>query len=351
MAIFEISKETIVRVPMTTFAAQGFKERQDLQRLLRDNINVIAPETYVLAEEYGEWEDAKRRIDLLGIDKQANLIVIELKRTEDGGHMELQAIRYAAMVGKMTYDQAVEAHANYLLSVGSPADADSAIRNFLDWDDPQKNEFAQDVHIVLVSGEFSKEITTSVMWLNERDLNIRCVRLRPYVLGEKTLVDIQQVIPLPEATEYQVKLKQKAAEQRQSIEGGADWTRYDLNISGQLFPNLYKRKLFFLAIQALISNGVTPDKLKDVFPEKKFLSVSGTWNSSEFVERVREMKNADGNPYNLRRYYVADGELFHVNGSTYALTNQWSKKRLPGLDQLIAKYPEAAISYTESNEE
>jgi len=62
----------------------------------------------VVSEEFGDWEDSRRRIDLLGIDKAANLVVIELKRTEDGGHMELQAIRYAAMVSKMTFDRLVE---------------------------------------------------------------------------------------------------------------------------------------------------------------------------------------------------------------------------------------------------
>jgi hypothetical protein len=54
----------------------------------------------VSAWNKSDWEDSSRSIDLLCIDKQANLVVIELKRTEDGGHMELQAIRYAAMVSK-----------------------------------------------------------------------------------------------------------------------------------------------------------------------------------------------------------------------------------------------------------
>jgi len=31
-------------------------------------------------------------------------VAIELKRTEDGGHMELQSTRYAAMVSTMTFD-------------------------------------------------------------------------------------------------------------------------------------------------------------------------------------------------------------------------------------------------------
>ena len=56
------------------------------------------PSGMVLAEEFGEWEASRRRIDLLVLDKDANLVVVELKRTDDGGHMELQALRYAAMV-------------------------------------------------------------------------------------------------------------------------------------------------------------------------------------------------------------------------------------------------------------
>jgi len=55
---------------------------------------VISPDTLVIAEEFSEWTEGARRIDLLGIDKQANLVVVELKRDETGAHMELQALRY-----------------------------------------------------------------------------------------------------------------------------------------------------------------------------------------------------------------------------------------------------------------
>jgi hypothetical protein len=45
---------------------------------------------------------------LLANDKDANLGVIESKRSEDGGHMELQAPRYAAIVSVLIFDEAVE---------------------------------------------------------------------------------------------------------------------------------------------------------------------------------------------------------------------------------------------------
>ena len=98
MPIFEITQSAIRKLSETTFSAAGVRERADLQRLLRSNIEVVSPDTLVISEEFGEWEDSRRRIDLLGLDRDANLVVIELKRTEDGGHMELQAIRYAGML-------------------------------------------------------------------------------------------------------------------------------------------------------------------------------------------------------------------------------------------------------------
>jgi RecB family endonuclease NucS len=90
---------------------------------LRDHIDVLGDDLLVISEEYGDWEDARRRIDLLALDKQRRLVVVELKRTETGGHMELQAIRYAAMVSAMTFEQVSGAHEAYLAKRGVP-DAD-----------------------------------------------------------------------------------------------------------------------------------------------------------------------------------------------------------------------------------
>jgi Domain of unknown function (DUF4268) len=220
MAIFEIASDNIRKIDATTFSAAGIREL-DLQRLLRKQIDIISPNERLLVidEEFGDWEDSKRRIDLLAVDTDANLVVIELKRTEDGGHMELQAIRYAAMVSTMTFDKAVDVYAAFLRTTGSTNDARKSLLDFLDWREPGDGQFAQDVRIVLVSAEFSKELTTAVMWLNERDLDIRCVRINPYADNGRVLVDVQQVIPLPEAADYQIRIREKEQKVRQNRAG------------------------------------------------------------------------------------------------------------------------------------
>ncbi len=125
--------------------------------------------------------------------------------------MELQAVRYAAMVSAMTFEKAVDVYGSYLSRLGQPADARAAILKFLHWDE---DRFAQDVKIVLVSAEFSKELTTTVMWLNEHEMDIRCVRMKPYRDGGRLLIDVQQVIPLPEAADYIVRIKEEEVRER-----------------------------------------------------------------------------------------------------------------------------------------
>lgn len=215
MPLYEMTADAFRAINQASFAELKVKERGDLQRLLRSQIDVLGDDLYVLAEEFGDWEESKRRIDLLAIDREANLVVIELKRTSDGGHMDLQAIRYAAMVSTMTFERAVQVHGEFLASIGQPAtEARERIVAFLGKNVLEEEKLVDDVRIVLVSEDFSKELTSAVLWLNDRDIDIRCVRLRSYQDGTRHLIDVQQIIPLPEANDYQVQLREKQQVER-----------------------------------------------------------------------------------------------------------------------------------------
>lgn len=214
MPLYQISSGKLAALPSTSFVAERLKERRDLQQLLRSDISVLGDDLMVVGEEFGDWEDSKRRIDLLCIDKQANLVVVEIKRTEDGGHMELQAIRYAAMVANMTLDRAINAYTRLLGGEDARERARDEVLEFLGADTEEEIELTGEVRIILVSGDFSSEITTAVIWLNKRDLDITCVRLQPYRLGDAVLIDVAQIIPLPEAADYEVKAREQLHEVR-----------------------------------------------------------------------------------------------------------------------------------------
>ena len=234
MTLYKFKGDGLDRVPSTSFAAERIREAHDLQRILRDRIEVISPDTLVISEEYSRWEGSLRRIDLLGLDRNATLVVIELKRTQRGGHMELQALRYAAMVSAMTFDRAVEAYREFLESNELEADPRQGILDFLEWAKPDEERFAQDVRIVLASQDFSKEVTSTVMWLNDKGLDIRCVRLATYKDENQVLLDAQQVIPLPEATDYQVQISEK----RRRAQAVGSQVRSNEFVGKRLFPTI-----------------------------------------------------------------------------------------------------------------
>lgn len=216
MPIYEVRPDGLTAVLPTRFEVEQMKERSDIQRLLMGNIACLGDDLKVLAEEFSGWLDSSRRIDLLCIDSDANLVVVEIKRTDDGGHMELQALRYAAMVSAMTFDQAVDTLARH--SRPSDPDPDAAraeLLSFLRWDTPNEEEFGTNTRVILASADFSKEVTTTVLWLRDRDIDIRCVRLKPYKMDDgRIIVDIQQLIPLPEVEAFQTQIGAKQAAER-----------------------------------------------------------------------------------------------------------------------------------------
>ncbi|MCA1379842.1 MULTISPECIES: hypothetical protein [Bradyrhizobium] len=327
MAIYEFAQTGIRRLDEITFNVAGLHERRDLQRLLRDHIEVISPETLVISEEFQDWEESQRRIDLLAIDKDANLVVIELKRTEDGGHMDLQAIRYAAMVSTMTFEKAADVLSEYHRQQGKELDAKKAILDFLGWDERNDNEFAQDVRIVLAAGDFNRELTSSVLWLIDHGIDIRCVRLKPYDMNGRILVDVQQIIPPPEATEYQIQIREKREQERQARTSNIDFTRYDVRIEAEKYVSQWKRNAIFLVCKHLCDRGINPEEIKSLLDwrsNRVWFAIEGdVVDASEFEKGAVERAAKDGQTFNSRRWFCDDGELVRANGRTYAFSNQW----------------------------
>lgn len=351
MPIYEVESDRLKRIEETSFGAAGVRERKDLQRLLRKQIEIIVPDVLIIAEEFGDWDDSRRRIDLLGIDKDANLVVIELKRTEDGGHMELQALRYAAMVSTMTFDEAVSVYGDYLQSLNNEKDPQHEILEFLGWDEPDEDRFAQDVRIVLASAEFSKEITSSVLWLNTYGIDIRCVRMKPYNDEGRTLIEVEQVIPLPEASEYQIQVSTKNRQERKARKSTRDFTKFDVTIYGVLKTNLAKRNAMFHVVKNLCDHGAKPEKIAKLIPWRSnriFFQVEGECSPASFIKLANGKLETNGRVFDESRWFCNEGELIIQDGKTYAFINQWGFRWMEAVNILKKEFPEANIECKKS---
>ena len=315
----------------TKFPEMGMHERR-LQELFRDNIHLIAPDAMVLAEEFGDWEGVHRRIDLLCLDRDARLVVVEFKR-EDAGHMELQALRYAAMVSHMTFDQAVAAHQEYLQRRNTDGDARHLILAHLERDEPLEGDFGFDVSVILAATGFSNEVMTTVMWLDEHDIDIRCIKLMPYTVDENLLLSIEDIYPLPEAADYLVRRKEKTREERRQRRQNQT---FNLTVDNEVHPNLPKRQLAFLVIMAAIARGASPQEV--CRERRRWLIVNGNPPETEILEMSPEYRAGDSSCVASLHFFTGDGELVRFESRTYALAKIWGPETLGVLRDVKVRF-------------
>lgn len=173
-----------------------------------------------VATEYGSWEDSKRRLDILAIEpteQGGRLVVIELKRDDGGAHAELQALRYAAMVATHSFSHVVEAFAAKCKKTNpsfTRADAEAQLLEFLGKSNADEVSLSNNPRIILIAPSFSKELTTTVLWLTQQAaVDIACYTVDLYDLGDGSKVlSFDKLLPLPVQEEYLVKVRAKAVQ-------------------------------------------------------------------------------------------------------------------------------------------
>jgi hypothetical protein len=353
MAIYKLTESGLTAVKTDTMSNLGIRERQDLQSVLRDNIDAVSPGTLIVAEEFSEWEDSKRRIDLLGIDPDGSIVVIELKRTNDGGHMDLQAVRYAAMVSALTFERVAEVFASHLAVLKKEGNAIEILLNHLGWDAEGDDEIGKQVRIILVSADFGQEITTTVLWLNAQGLEIRCVRMVPYQNGAEILFDIQQVIPIPEASDYMVKLRAKGEEKKATLrQNTRDLTYYDLNLAGHCESQLSKRQAIFSIAKHLVAAGISPDQIQAALPSgqmQRFYGIDGEFlTTDDFLAEVsrQAIPTDSGKLFLSARWFIKDEDLIQFEGRTYVFSKMWGPKTHSCMEALSKAFPDQAIQFS-----
>lgn len=341
MSLYKFLNKDLESLQKTDFQQENILERRDLQSIFKNRIEAISPGLMVISEEFSEWEESGRRIDLLAIDKNANLVVIELKRSESGHHMELQAIRYAAMVSNMTWEKAKDTFQQYLdEDSNEQKNAESEMCSFLGWESPREDDFAENVRILLVSADFSKELTTSVLWLNEREIDITCVRLSLHKMDDNLILSVDQIIPLPETDSYQIKVREKRREKRISQSSNRDRTRYTIEYDGDIYKSDFKKSdIGLFTVELLDKNNLIEDSVFQFLRKDTSCSFILIKLKNEVTESERRH----------RKYRVNSPPELNYSGNGYYVARNWGVDNVEKFIQKFeGKFPKIKIYPTSS---
>ena len=210
------SKNRIDKIQQKTFSELHFKEREHLQEWIANNSDFFGEEMLIIQKEFDGFDDTKERLDLLALDKSGNIVVIENKLDDSGRDVTWQVLKYASYCATLTKNQIKEIYQQYLNRTDSSQDAESLMNEFFEVEDLSEVEFNQSQRLIMVAGNFRKEVTSTVLWLlNNYKVQLQCFKITPYQVDEQLLLSVEQIIPVKEAEDYMISVAKKNKEDQE----------------------------------------------------------------------------------------------------------------------------------------
>ena len=269
--MFQIDRSAnrLRKLERTSFSEVGFREREHLQEWLATMPDALCEAMsegedglLIIQKEFDGFDGTRERLDLLALDRNGQLVVIENKLDDSGRDVVWQALKYAAYCSSLKKAEIVGIFQQYLERHGG-GDAAGLICEFLGEDtlDEVVLNDGTNQRIVFIAANFRREVTATVLWLREHQIDARCVKVVPYRFEEEVFVDLQQVIPTPEAADYMIRMAEKDSEEK--FAKGALKSRHEIRLA-----------FWSDALKALRDAGF--EKWQNVNPSKEYWLNSAT---------------------------------------------------------------------------
>lgn len=224
-----------------TLAEAGLRERHDLQEWVIAHPEILGNDIMIITMEFDQWQSsygkAADRLDVLGLHKSGELVVAELKRDKAPDTVEMQAIKYGAMVSRFTAETLAEQHARFLSLRGAPTDEDAAGDRLAAFADIT-SETLRRPRLVLVASAYPPTTVATAVWLREMGVDITLMQYRAYRTGQEIAISVSQLYPVPSVEDFTISPRQaevKAVEDK--VKRRQDVSTVSKLIAAKLLPD------------------------------------------------------------------------------------------------------------------
>ena len=193
------------KVAEVEFAHLGLHEQSDIQEWVAANPGILGDDLLIVAKEFNNFDRTNERLDLLAVDADGKLVIIELKRDYSGINAHWQAIKYASYLRHATHKDVVSMLRNH----ESISESNAEERLIEHTSSGTLEDLNSDQRIILASHRFAREVTSAVLWLNEKALVenlITCIQLIPHQDGDSLYVQTNTIIPVLGTEPYTIQV-------------------------------------------------------------------------------------------------------------------------------------------------
>ena len=233
-----------------SFSELKLSERYDLQEWIVSNPYILGENLLIIQKEFDGFLDTNERLDLLALDENGKLVIIENKLDDSGKDVVWQALKYASYCAPLKKSDICEIYQRYLGAEGTASEKIAEFYDEQDYESIKLNPPGGDQRIILVAANFRKEVTSTVLWLRDHAIDITCVKVTPYQDGDKLYLDAEQVLPIQDIGDYQIRLTAK--KQEDAIASKVEASRL------KLLYRFWEKALPTLRVKTGIYNNVSP---------------------------------------------------------------------------------------------
>jgi len=219
--LIDKQKKRATSLKKVSFSKLKLREREDLQEWIANNPKILGEDLLIIQKEFSGFQDTGERLDLLALDKQGRLVVIENKLDDSGRDVVWQALKYVSYCATLTQHEIYEIYQEYLGNGGNAAEKIAEFYTEQEHEDIQLNPAGSDQRIILVAANFRKEVTSTVLWLLDHSIDITCIKVTPYVDNEKLYLAAEQILPIQDIGDYQIRRAAKKQEDMASSKEAA----------------------------------------------------------------------------------------------------------------------------------
>jgi hypothetical protein len=174
MKLFTIAEDG----KLTRYKEQNYEathQEEQLEALLEKNPEYFFEGSNVLVIGRQVTTNLNTFIDLLGIDKAGNTVVIELKRGKTPRETVAQVLEYASFVENLDFAQLDEIYKDYS---GEDISLAEYHQQYFDNEEDEQVSFNKSTKLVIVAQDVTREIRQTALFLRKKGVDIYCMEFK-----------------------------------------------------------------------------------------------------------------------------------------------------------------------------
>lgn len=258
--------------PIQPVPFSGRLTEQQFEDHVVSHPELLGEELLILGRQLADFVEDNKRLDVLAVDGDGELVLIELKVTEEFGFTDLQALGYAGAYAELptehyaeTLRHSVGRNGGEQIRAGAdlPADptledARAAIAEFVGVAEFEDWKPSRQVRIKLVAPGFPKRVLTSVKWLGDvHGLSIEAIRAHLLEVGGHLQIHVERLLPLPGAEEFDLSTRSREESIKRENKGRRP----------RVYPLLVKNNVIKDGDTLLLTESALPPAFRDCYEE------------------------------------------------------------------------------------